>query len=298
MHWLRLSFDCSAGQVDTLTDLLERLGAESVSVSGGGNESLLAESTEATGYWAACRIGALLPADADFDIVLACLRNAAGVPGLRNAGVEPLPDRDWVAAGREAQGALQFGERLCICPSWIPAPAGKQVLTLDPGLAFGTGAHATTALCLEWLAGTDLRGRTVIDYGCGSGVLGLAAAKLGASRVHAIDVDPVAVAATSENAGRNGLAGVVTSGLPGAGPLPVVDLLVANILLGPLLELAEHFAPLVRPGGRIVLSGILAAQADACLGHYGRWFNMAAPRYRDEWALLYGERRPGDGRGA
>lgn len=295
MDRLQLAFDCRAEEVDALTELLERLGAESVSVSGGSDEALLVSSTEDPGYWRASRIAALLPTDADLDILLACLRNAAGTDGLCNLQLEPVADRDWVAAGHASRGPLEFGVRLCICPSWARAPAGKQVLTLDPGLAFGTGAHATTALCLEWIATSDLSGRTVIDYGCGSGVLALAAVALGADTAQAVDVDPLAVSETTENARKNGLGGRVTAGHPDAAGLVPADFLVANILLGPLIELAPRFAALVRPGGDIVLSGILATQAEACLGRYARWFNMAPPRYRDEWALLAGRRRARDG---
>jgi ribosomal protein L11 methyltransferase len=297
MDRLQLSFECTADEVEALTDLLARLGAESVSVSGGNDEALLAASTENPGYWSASRIAALLPADADLDILLACLRNAAGTDGLRNLQMGPVADRDWIAAGHGAHGPLEFGDRLCICPSWAKAPAGKQVLTLDPGLAFGTGAHATTALCLEWIASNDFHGRTVIDYGCGSGVLALAAAKLGAVNALAVDVDPVAVAVTAENALNNGLGARVTAGHPDAAQFTPADFLVANILFGPLVDLAPRFAALVRPGGDILLSGVLATQAEACLGRYARWFNMAPPRYRDEWALLAGRRRVGDGGG-
>lgn len=297
MDWLQLAFDCRAEEVDALTDLLGRLGAESVSVSGDNGAALLATSSENPGYWPASRIAALLPAEADLDILLACVRNAAGADGLRNLLIEPVADRDWVADGRAAHGPLEFGDRLCICPSWASAPQGKQVLTLDPGLAFGTGAHATTALCLEWIAANDLDGRTVIDYGCGSGVLALAAAKLGAAGVHAVDVDPVAVAVTLENALKNGLEARIAAEHPDSAGLAPADLLVANILFTPLIELAPRFAALVRPGGDILLSGILATQAEACLGRYTRWFTMAPPRYRGEWALLAGRRRARDMKG-
>jgi ribosomal protein L11 methyltransferase len=291
MQWLRLAFDCRAERVEALSELLERLGAESVAVSGAAAGTLMTAATESPGYWPVSRLAALLPEDADLDIILACLRNAAGPDGLRNCRIEVLPDRDWIAAGREGQGALLFGERLCICPSWVRPPAGKQVLTLDPGLAFGTGAHATTALCLDWIAAQDLNGREVIDYGCGSGVLALAAAVLGARRVYAVDIDAAAVSATAENARRNALGDVVVAAHPDTAPLVPVDLLFANILLGPLLELAPRFAELLKPGGEMLLSGILATQSEACLGHYARWFTMAAPRYRAEWALLHGCRR-------
>lgn len=291
MQWLRLGFDCDAEQVDALAELLERLGAESLSISGGARVAPTAGFGQAPACRPDSRVSALLPMGSDLDIILACLRNRAGSAGLRNASITPLLDRDWVAAGREAHGPMLFGDRLCICPSWASAPAGKRVLTLDPGLAFGTGAHATTALCLEWIAERDWSGREVIDYGCGSGVLALAAAALGAMRVLAIDLDPVAVTVAADNTRRNGLAAIVSAAEPDAAAPGPADLLLANILLGPLLDLAPRFAALVKPEGEILLSGILATQAETCLGRYARWFNMAPPRFRAEWALLTGRRR-------
>jgi ribosomal protein L11 methyltransferase len=290
MDWLRLVVEVEASGVDAVVEFLERFGAVSASVERAGGQALLAEADEPHGYWDLNRVSALLPADVEQDILVACLRNAAGPHALRAVRWEPVGDRDWVAAARQSARPLLFGGRLCVCPRWVEPLPAEHVLRLDPGLAFGTGTHATTALCLEELVGQDPAGRTVIDYGCGSGILALAAALLGARSVIAVDVDPQALAATQENAERNDLRDRVIVQDPSR-PLPQCDLLVANILLRPLMELAPRFADAVVPGGRVLLSGILAIQASECLAHYERWFTMTAPRFRDEWALLQGERK-------
>jgi ribosomal protein L11 methyltransferase len=290
MDWLRMVVEVEAAGVDAVAELLERFGAVSVSVEPAGRQALLAEADEDRGYWALNRVSALLPADVDRDILVACLRNAARPAGLRAVRWEPVGDQDWVAAARQSSRPLLFGGRLCVCPGWAEPLPAEHVLRLDPGLAFGTGAHATTAMCLDELVASGCTGKSVIDYGCGSGILALAAALLGARSVIAIDVDPLACTAASENAKRNGLADRVTVQDPSA-PLPACDLLVANILLRPLLELGDRFGAAVVPGGRVLLSGVLASQASECLAHYERWFTMAAPRFTDEWALLQGERK-------
>ncbi len=185
---------------------------------------------------------------------------------------------------------MVFGERLCICPGWLKPPDGYQhIITLDPGLAFGTGGHPTTSLCLEWLARQELTGRSVIDYGCGSGILALAAARLNAGKVYAVDIDLQAVAAARNNAGRNKLE-EITIGAAEEVDLPASDILIANILLTPLLAFAPKFSTLVKAKGDIVLSGILASQAEECLAAYGRWFKMDEPEFRNEWAMLHGVR--------
>jgi len=186
---------------------------------------------------------------------------------------------------------MQFGERLWIVPEGLSGPGDEAVVVrLDPGLAFGTGTHPTTALCLEWLAGQTLGGRSVYDFGCGSGILAIAAAMLGAATVRAVDVDPQALLATDANAERNGvrpkLEVTADPGLPRSG----TDLLVANILAGPLVELAPDFAAAVRPGGRIALSGILEGQSNTVTAAYRPWFDIALTAMRDGWALLAGQR--------
>ena len=193
---------------------------------------------------------------------------------------------------------MRFGTRLWICPGGqlpdSPAPTANRpiLIELDPGLAFGTGTHPTTALCLEWLDAADVAGQRVIDYGCGSGILAIAAAKLGATEVSAVDIDPQALLATRDNAERNGVAQLITAELVESAKLTPADLLLANILAGPLESLAPTFAGLVRTGGRLVLSGILRNQAEAVATRYAPWFDIAPAVFRDDWARLDGVRRP------
>jgi ribosomal protein L11 methyltransferase len=192
--------------------------------------------------------------------------------------------------------AMQFGERLWVCPSWQEPPEPSAVnLMLDPGLAFGSGSHATTSMCLQWLEKNIRNDNTVIDYGCGSGILAIAAALLGATRVIAVDNDPQAITATIENAKRNNIRkGVIETYLPDQLPDDRAalrsDILIANILAEPLMQLAEDLSHLVKPKGHIALSGLLAEQADELLEHYGSWFEMDEAVLSEEWARLSGIR--------
>ena len=191
---------------------------------------------------------------------------------------------------------MRFGRRLWVCPGGQrpqldEAAAAPCFIELDPGLAFGTGTHPTTALCLEWLDGASLPGKFVVDYGCGSGVLAIAALKLGAAAALAVDIDPQALIATRENAARNQVAERLM--VTGAGEVSTrpADILLANILAEPLMELAPSFADRVALGGCVVLSGILRSQAGAVASRYAAWFHMSPATLRDDWALLYGVRR-------
>ena len=207
--------------------------------------------------------------------------------------VEQLEDKDWVREWMDHFHPMQFGERLWICPSWrdVPDPDAVNVM-LDPGLAFGTGTHPTTALCLQWLDGVDLVGKTVVDFGCGSGILAIAALKLGAARVIGIDIDPQAIQASRDNAERNGVADQLELFLPEDQPKGLqADLLVANILAGPLRELAPLMNELVRPGGLLALSGVLETQAVELEQIYGQWFDMDPTAVREEWCRLSGVKR-------
>jgi ribosomal protein L11 methyltransferase len=187
---------------------------------------------------------------------------------------------------------MQFGERLWICPSWrdVPNPDAVNVM-LDPGLAFGTGTHPTTALCLQWLDGLDLTGKTVVDFGCGSGILGIAALKLGAARVIGIDIDPQAIQASRDNAERNGVAGQIELYLPADQPDGIsADVVVANILAGPLRELAPLIKGLGKPGSLMALSGVLESQAPELETIYGQWFDMDQTAVKEEWCRLSGRK--------
>jgi ribosomal protein L11 methyltransferase len=186
---------------------------------------------------------------------------------------------------------LCFGPRLWICPSWLPIPDPEAVnILLDPGLAFGTGTHPTTALCLEWLANTNLNQAQIIDYGCGSGILAIAALKLGAAGAIAVDHDPQALLAARENATRNAVAPYLQTLSPSELTETRADFLIANILADPLLELAPCFARLVSPGGRLALSGITQDQVQQLAQAYNYWFTFDIPAVRENWALLTGYR--------
>lgn len=292
MTWLRLTIQTCAEQVEPLVELIEAFAAVAISLNPESAEPLFGSPEETPVYWRDTAVSALLPLETDMDILLACLRNRIGTENIRGHRIELLPDQEWVEAHKEGVTPLLFAGRLLVTPSWMPpAPGHPCALVLDPGLAFGTGAHQTTALCLEWLAQWDCAGLTVIDYGCGSGILALAAARLGADRVLAVDIDTQAVKATRENARRNGLEARVIAGLPEELPLPRADLVMANILLNPLLELAPRISGYAKARGQLLLSGILAVQVDSCLAAYARDFEFRDPWYKDEWALLHGIRR-------
>jgi ribosomal protein L11 methyltransferase len=211
---------------------------------------------------------------------------------LPEIDVTLVEDKDWERAWMDDFQPLKFGERLWIVPSWHDAPDPDAAnLMLDPGLAFGTGTHPTTALCLEWLDGQDPHGKQVIDYGCGSGILGLAALLLGADHVIGVDTDPQALEASRENARRNGVEdSKLDLFLPDNEPETKADIMLANILAQPLIGLAPHLASRTRPGGDLVLSGILSNQAREVMAAYEPWFVMDEPEQREEWIRLTGRR--------
>lgn len=291
MAWLRLTIESDKNFVEPLSELLEKFGASSVSYAPATDEALYDEPSEKAGFWQHTAVSALLDHDIDLDILLACIRNLLGTENIFSHKIESLADREWLEAHKEGHGPMLFGDRLCVCPSWSEVPAGYQYsIMLDPGLAFGTGAHATTSLCLQWLAENELAHKQVIDYGCGSGILALAAARLGADKVYAVDIDPQAISATRRNADNNGLQEKLILSQADQAVLPEADILVANILLKPLLGLASKFSELVQPDGQIILSGILATQVEECLATYDRWFTIQEPTFKEEWAILHGYR--------
>jgi ribosomal protein L11 methyltransferase len=242
--------------------------------------------------WPHTRVTGLFDAQTDIAVIKQILRQVLSTQRLPECCLERLEERDWVRAWMDDFHPMRFGTRLWVCPSHQspPEPTAINVM-LDPGLAFGTGTHPTTALCLTWLDGVDLEGQTVIDYGCGSGILAIAAAKLGAGWVWAVDIDPQALLACDDNAADNGVAGKVTLCEPTALSLPRADSLIANILAGPLIQLAPRFARLLKPGGRIALSGILDYQAGEVESAYGAWFDFGPSQWQEGWALLQGVRR-------
>ncbi len=290
MAWLQLCFHCPRDTAEAASELLEKFAAVSISLEAVSDEPIFSEGLAETGLWEQVRVSVLLPEDTELDILLAVLRNQLGE--IAQAEIEHLPDQDWVAHYQDTHGPQLYQDKLCICPGWCTPPENiPYILMLDPGLAFGTGSHETTALCLDWLAAHELKGKQVIDYGCGSGILALAAVLMGAEHAWAVDIDDQALAATAANARRNNLNGRITMARPAAVELPVADIVLANILMNPLKQLASQLAGLVRSGGSIVLSGLLCTQAEECLAVYQSWFNMQAPVYHNEWARLSGVRR-------
>ncbi|MDX1518936.1 MAG: 50S ribosomal protein L11 methyltransferase, partial [Gammaproteobacteria bacterium] len=284
MAWLQLTVETDRAHCEALAGFFEQFAAASVSMSAASDEPLFDHSDgQESGHWQRTRVSALLPADIDLDILLVCMRDRIGAEHIFSREIARVDDQDWVADFQQQQKPLIFADRLCVRPGWCDAPEGDYaIVELDPGLAFGTGTHPTTALCLEWLATHDLNGRSVIDYGCGSGILAIAAATLGAAQVYAVDIDEQALAACRENARNNRLESQIKI-TDATGPVPAaVDVLMANVLLNPLLDLAKRFASLVKPGGSLVLSGLLPDQVETCLAAYRPCFNMQAPVFRDE----------------
>jgi ribosomal protein L11 methyltransferase len=241
-------------------------------------------------FWAETRIEALYAGREQAEAAATALARAFSVsPACEISEVE---ERDWAVVWKEGLSARLFGGRLWVHPSWsVPEGHEGPRIALDPGMAFGTGQHPTTALCLEWLAGADgLADREVLDYGCGSGVLALAALSLGARRAIAVDCDEQALVVTRDNATKNDLAERIVTATPDDLGVGRVDLIVANILLKPLCDLAPRFAELLGPGGRLVLSGILVEQLPLCVAAHEAFFVLEPPLIAEGWALLWGTR--------
>lgn len=242
--------------------------------------------------WPDTQVVGLFEADADMQGILARLSKAKVLGPNFKHKLEPLEDKDWEREWMDNFHPMQFGERLWICPSWrdVPDPDAVNVM-LDPGLAFGTGTHPTTALCLTWLDGIDMTGKTVVDFGCGSGILALAALKLGAKKVIGIDIDPQALQATEENARRNGVEDRLSVYLPEDQPTLEADVVVANILSGPLLALQDVISGFCKTEGLLVLSGILAEQVTSIETAYARDFVLEQSAIDGEWARVSGKKR-------
>jgi len=291
MTWLQFSLDVRGDQADVVSAALDDAGALSVTILDAADEPLLEPLPGETPLWKRARIVALFEPGTDPQPLQQTLRNLLEMPSLQ-LQVERLDDRDWSSTWRDSFGAMCFGRRLWVCPvGEDPAQVDAVVVHLDPGLAFGTGTHATTALCLEWLDAHPPAGCSVIDYGCGSGILAIAAHKLGADSVVAVDIDPQALQASRENAVRNHIHGRFSVMFPqDLDPAPV-DVVLANILANPLIEHAAALAGLVKQGGHIVLTGILVEQASEVMAAYRQWFDFSTPVQREEWTLLAGLRR-------
>jgi ribosomal protein L11 methyltransferase len=296
MAWRALVVEVDAAAAEALSDALLAHGAESATVEDAhagtpDEQPIFDEPNSGTaGVWTRARIRALVATDADAGEVLAAAAADAGLHAAPRYAVEEVDDADWVRASQEQFEPIRISDRLWIVPSWHAAPDPRALnIDLDPGLAFGTGSHPTTRLCLHWLERHVVPASSVLDYGCGSGILAIAAMKLGARAALGVDVDPAAVAAARENAARNGVAArFIGTDVPLAF---AADLVVANILANPLMVLAPVLAAHCRAGGRVALAGILAPQADAVAAAYAPWFEMTRFAVDDGWVCLAGVRQ-------
>ncbi|WOJ92998.1 50S ribosomal protein L11 methyltransferase [Congregibacter variabilis] len=291
MSWLQLRMDCGKAQAESLEDALLAAGALSVTLEDREDEPLLEPAVGATPLWKAIRITGLFKADADMDQVLTVIGD---LDGAATARIEILEDKDWEREWMQHYEPMRFGERVWICPSWKEPPDPDAInLLLDPGLAFGTGTHPTTAMCLTALDGMALDGARVVDFGCGSGILGIAALRLGASQLLAVDNDPQALTATADNATRNDIdPKCLQIALPGnyapQGWQGSSNLVLANILAGPLAALSEELCDFLAPGGHLVLAGLLDTQADELIAHYAPRLELSVLQQQAEWVCLGG----------
>ncbi len=293
MSWQSIRLRVDSKQAEPLSEALMEAGALSVSLedadAGTVDETpLFGEPDHPTAeLWPHSIAVVLLDENADVAAVLAAAAQAAGIPAPTDYTVETVAEQDWVRLTQSQFDPIPISNRLWIVPTWHAAPDSHAInLKLDPGLAFGTGSHPTTRLCLRWLDEHLAGGETLLDYGCGSGILAIAAARLGAARVDGVDIDPQAVGASRDNAELNAVAAHFW--LPGELAPGQYDVVVANILTNPLKGMAPLLADRVRAGGRLVLSGILAEQAEDVMAVYHDWFVFDPPAIDDGWVRLAG----------
>jgi len=297
MPWLQIKLEIKPDQAEQYEDLLLAAGCAAVTYQDNADQPIFEPDLGTTPLWQNTVITGLFAAEHDLKATSEYLHQAHSqlypdekIPTFK---AEILEDKDWEREWMDNYEPMQFGQRLWVCPSWKEAPEPNAVnMMLDPGLAFGTGTHPTTALCLEWLDSQPLEGSNVVDYGCGSGILGIAALLLGAEKVTGVDIDPQALQASRDNLQRNKLEEArLELYYPPEVPAQKADLVVANILAGPLADLAPTLADLVRSGGKIVLSGLLEHQAKEITECYSEWFDLDPVAQREEWIRISGTRR-------
>ncbi|KZZ48625.1 MAG: 50S ribosomal protein L11 methyltransferase [Saccharospirillaceae bacterium] len=296
MSWIQIRIHAQRAQVNSIEEALLAQGALSVTLQDDADQPILEPELGTNPIWDETQIIGLFEANQNSEILLKNLNDF-----YQNLSAQPLPkhkleileDKDWIRAWMEDYHPMQFGQRLWVCPSWQTPPQPDAVnLMLDPGLAFGTGTHPTTDLCLQFLDQEVTGKELVVDYGCGSGILGIAALLLGSEKMVGVDIDPQALTATRDNAGRNNIRDdLYDVFLPDKTPDVKADIMVANILAGPLQALAPDIARLTRQGGKLALSGLLAEQAEDVSQCYSQWYNMNPAKQLGDWVLLTGTRR-------
>lgn len=291
MAWLQLKISTSKTHVDAFEDELLKQGALCVTLSDNADQPILEPALGETPLWNETQITGLFDANIETQVVS---KNLKPLQEETQSKIrwEQLEDKDWIRAWMDDFKPIQCGDNLWICPSWCEPPKPDAVnLKLDPGLAFGTGTHPTTFLCLQWLDTIQCQGKTAIDFGCGSGILGIAALLLGAETVQGVDIDPQALIASKDNCEKNGLtAEKFPVFLPKEFKAEAVDIMLANILAGPLVELASDISAHLKPGGLICLSGILATQANVVMAAYTD-IDFDPPERQEDWVRLTGRKR-------
>lgn len=292
--WHQLTIPCNPTDAERLSDLMSELGAAAVTFKDAADEPIYEPPLGTEPLWSQTLVVGLYTDSSDRTALLHELVLAWQPHQLPEWQWQQLPDQVWERSWMDGFEPMRFGEQLWIVPSWLEPPdMGALNIHLDPGIAFGTGTHPTTRLCLEWLDWAYCHDMRVIDYGCGSGILAIAAALKGAESVTCIDIDPQALMATHQNAERNGVPNILHGYLVDAVPadLAPVELTLANILAGPLIELAPRLAALTQPGGYIVLSGILEEQAEQVYAAYQHYCDMQPVVILDGWVRLSGIKR-------
>jgi len=292
MAWIELSISVARASTALAELTLEQLGALAITLEDDEDHPVLEPGPGATPLWPRVHVRGLFEQGTERDGVLAALLNVGIATRPEQICWREVGDQDWERAWMDRFVPMKFGERFWIVPSGMQIPFDPQniEIRLDPGLAFGTGTHPTTALCLEWLDGHDVDSRTVVDYGCGSGILGIAAALKGARCVICVDNDPQALEATADNAERNAVSGIIQCHTPHTYERLQADLVMANILATPLIELTPVLLDSLRPGGSLALSGILQEQADEVRSAYQAGLAEITLENRDDWVLLQGQR--------
>ena len=292
MDWMQLTLKTSKEKADLVSEILMGLGSVSVTFSDTHDDAIFEPPVGETPLWPDTTIRALFTLEVDQAHVQAMLLQLCDIT---DTSFKLLKDRVWEDECKKDFHAMRFGQRLWICPSWEDVsklPNNAVVINMDPGLAFGTGTHQTTDLCLQYIDENPPVGQSVIDYGSGTGVLAIAAVKLGAKSAIAVDNDPQAVLATIDNIKTNQADGqIIVLHSDEEGDLGKVDLLIANILANPLIGLCEHFSSLVKPGGKITLSGILHEQLEIVLETYSEYFGDLKVKQKDEWCRVDGVRK-------
>jgi ribosomal protein L11 methyltransferase len=292
MPWHQITVITNENLAPRIADFFDNLGAVSVTYMDAEDEPVYEPAIGETKIWSNTEVIALYEMEAEPAMIKTRLYSQFEAEQFHDYRHEIVEDQEWERAWMEFYKPMKFADKLWVCPTdQEQHESGTVCLTLDPGLAFGTGTHPTTALCLEWLASHDLTGKTVIDYGCGSGILAVAAILLNAKYAHAVDIDPQAITATQSNALKNQVQDKIACYLPEQFTPFQTDIVLANILAKPLIDMAEQISSLVAPGSQLVLSGILHEQAKSVMDAYQEYITFNAPVQQEDWIRLEGVKR-------